>query len=192
MIDFNRIPDQFYWYNQPKYEVVADKLVVTTVPGTDFWQRTHYGFNKDNGHCLLTKIKNDFLMEVKTSFSPNKQYDQCGLMVRIDQDNWIKTSVEFESPGHSLLGSVVTNNGFSDWAMIDINQSINEMWFRIQSRGKDFLIEYSHNGNVWHQQRITHLHKDFTDLDIGIYACSPMDSSFVSEFENLRIVERNI
>ena len=192
MIDFNRIPDQFYWFNQPKYEVVADKLVVTTLPGTDFWQRTHYGFSKDNGHCLLTEMKLDFLMEVKTSFSPNKQYDQCGLMVRIDQDNWIKTSVEFEPPGHSLLGSVVTNDGFSDWAMIDINRSINEMWFRIQSRGKDFLIEYSHSGSVWYQQRITHLHKDFIELNIGIYACSPMDSSFVSEFEYLRIVERNI
>ena len=80
-----------------------------------------------------------------------------------------KTNDRFENPGHSLLGSVVTNNGFSDWAMIDINQSINEMWFRIQSRGKDFLIEYSHSGKEWYQQRITHLHKDFTELNIGIF-----------------------
>ncbi|RFA30026.1 hypothetical protein CAI21_07355 [Alkalilimnicola ehrlichii] len=164
-----------------------------TSPDTDFWQRTHYGFRRDNGHCLLTRKESDFSISVKTTFSPKKQYDQCGLIVRLDHDNWIKTSTEFESGNHSRLGSVVTNSGYSDWATIDINEPVNEMWYRIQSKNdlSDYIIEFSEDGDNWKQLRITHLLEAKSFVDIGIYACSPMDSSFSAEFSQLSIANSN-
>jgi regulation of enolase protein 1 (concanavalin A-like superfamily) len=29
-------------------------LEIFTDEQTDFWQNTHYGFQRDNGHCLFT------------------------------------------------------------------------------------------------------------------------------------------
>jgi len=189
MIENNKINSNYFWYNQPKYDVKNNRIHIVTSPNTDFWQKTHYNFERDNGHCLLTKVKNDFSISVRTEFFPEKQYDQCGLIIRIDSENWVKTSIEFETENHSRLGSVVTNFCYSDWATIDINSKINEMWYRIQSKQKDILIEYSNDGILWKQLRITHLHNKFHELDVGIYACSPMNSCFEAIFDNFILKE---
>ena len=188
MIDKNkRISQGFYWFNEPVYSIADDKLIIETSPDTDFWQTTHYGFQRDNGHCLLKDVSDNFSMTVKTDFHPHKQYDQCGLIVRLDSNNWIKASVEYETESHSRLGSVITNQGYSDWATIDVHTKISEMFYRIQSSGNDFIIEYSFDGVQWQQQRIAHLHKSFSKISIGVYACSPMDSTFQSTFSNFSI-----
>ena len=37
----------YKWSNKPvKFELTEDTLVIETEPGTDLWQRTHYGFQK--------------------------------------------------------------------------------------------------------------------------------------------------
>ena len=181
----------YHWYNKPEYFVESEKLTIKTSPETDFWQRTHYGISKDNGHCLLLDWNKDFSIEVRTNFQPEKQYDQCGLIVRIDENNWIKISTEFEGKTHSRLGSVVTNFGYSDWATVDVNEPVGEMRYRIQSKNnlRDFLLEYSKEGKQWSQLRITHLHKETDVIAVGIYACSPLDSSFEASFSKLRIAE---
>lgn len=187
MIQNNVIVDGYFWLNKPEFEVENNRMYITTSPDTDFWQKTHYNFERDNGHCLLTKADYDFSLSVRTEFYPRKQYDQCGLIIRVDSENWIKTSIEYESENHSRLGSVVTNLGYSDWATVDINTKTNGMWYRIQSKKNDFLIEYSVDGIIWKQLRITHLLCSYKELSIGIYACSPMDSSFESVFDNYRL-----
>jgi len=183
----SRLSEDFYWFNEPVFAVEENRLKINSSPDTDFWQRTHYGFQRDNGHCFLTDIQGDFSMTVRTGFHPRKQYDQCGLIVRLDSENWIKASVEFESENHSRLGSVVTNNGYSDWATIDVNSQVQTMWYRIQSRGNDFLIEYSPDGDQWMQLRITHLLSPFEKIAVGVYSCSPMDSTFEALFDNFEL-----
>ena len=96
LIVHGKLNNNFYWYNKPEYFVESEKLTIKTSPETDFWQRTHYGISRDNGHCLLLDRNKDFSIEVRTNFQPEKQYDQCGLIVRIDENNWIKISTEFE------------------------------------------------------------------------------------------------
>ena len=184
MITDNDIADGFFWHNRPAFEVRDGRLHIFTSPDTDFWQTTHYGFRRDNGHCLLTSVDRDFSLTVRTEFFPKKQYDQCGLILRLDSGNWIKTSAEYETGTHSRLGSVVTNLGFSDWATIDIDSSVKSMWYRIQTKGNDVLIQYSADGIDWKQLRIAHIHPEFKTINVGIYACSPMDSSFEAVFDN--------
>ncbi len=181
----------FYWSNPPHDWKLDESIAVSSSPNTDYWQRTHYGFRRDDGHFLATHINFDFNITVRTRFEPHEQYDQCGLMVRIDPENWIKTSIEYETPEVSRLGSVVTNLGYSDWATTDIASSIKEMWYRIQSKGPDFLIEHSQDGKSWQQLRIAHLHSNFDILRVGIYACSPKESSFISRFDHLTITDSN-
>ena len=186
----NGIPEQFFWFNEPQHHRTADgALEIDTRRDTDFWQTTHYGFNRDSGHCLFAKVDFNFSMTVRTEFSYQEQYDQCGLFVRVDEKNWIKVSVEREDDRLNRLGSVVTNLGFSDWATKDIEEPVYNMWYRIQSSGADFLIESSIDETTWKQMRLAHLHKPFTSLDIGVYACSPKESSFTAKFSNLVIGE---
>jgi hypothetical protein len=189
-IEFKKnIPEDFYWFHEPKEHYCDEGLVITTEPDTDFWQRTHYGFRRDNGHCLFTKMQGDFTFTGQFGFDPRTVYDQCGLIVRIDQDNWIKVSTEYENEQISRLGSVVTNLGYSDWATTDIPSDTQSMWYRMRKKGNDFLIENSMDGDTWKQMRITHFHQEIDHLEAGIYACSPQDSSFQCKVVSIFIAD---
>jgi len=191
-IDFTKmvtIPEHFYWFNEPTYRL-DHGLMMTTKPETDFWQRTHYGFQRDDGHCLLTHIDGDFTIETHTQFNPVSQYDQCGLMIRRDNENWIKCSVEYEDTKNSRLGSVVTNEGYSDWATQDIPSSTRAMHYLIERKGHDFLIQYAFNHDEWHQMRIAHLRQAQENLQIGIYACSPVGKGFECQFNEIKITQK--
>ena len=181
------ITEEGEWLHEPRSYSCEQGLVIQTEPQTDFWQRTHYGFSRDNGHFLYTSCNYDFSMEVHMEFEPENRYDQCGLMVRIDSNNWIKISTEYEDEEISRLGSVVTNLGYSDWATTDISSDIKSMWYRVNKRGKDFMIESSREGKEWSQMRICHLDEGFYNLKVGVYACSPEPGSFECKVKKLRL-----
>jgi regulation of enolase protein 1 (concanavalin A-like superfamily) len=181
------IPESFYWFNEPAKYQLGKGLEIFTDKETDFWQNTHYGFQRDDGHCLLTQQSGDFSLMAHVEFRPRETYDQCGLMVRVDRENWIKVSTEYESEKYSRLGSVVTNLGFSDWATQDIPSNHTEMWYRISKNGHDFLLENSFDGENWLQLRITHLHKMPETLEVRVYACSPTGKDFWCRFKLLEI-----
>lgn len=183
------LPQDFHWFNEPKRYHLGDGLEIFTDEKTDFWQRTHYGFRRDDGHCLLTKQSGDFSLTAQVEFDPHEKYDQCGLIVRIDSQNWIKVSTEFESENVSRLGSVVTNLGYSDWATQDVTSDNRVMWYRISKRGPDFLLENSLDGQTWIQMRITHLHQPAEQYEIGVYACSPIGKDFRCCFKSLEITD---
>ncbi len=166
-------PDNFYWMNKPNFTFSSEKLTVTTSDETDFWQRTHYGFSRDNGHAMLSSIPGNFRITVKTVFNYISQYDQCGIFLRIDGLNWIKVAAEREDSERSRLGSVITNLGYSDWATSDIDSQISELWYRVDCKDNDFVIESSPDGTIWTQMRIAHLHSRQRPLNAGIFACSP-------------------
>jgi regulation of enolase protein 1 (concanavalin A-like superfamily) len=183
------MPKAFYWFNEPEKYQLGEGLGIFTDENTDFWQNTHYGFQRDDGHCLFTKHTGDFSLMTQVAFRPQEKYDQCGLMVRIDERNWIKVSTEYEDEQYSRLGSVVTNLGYSDWATQDIASSHKEMWYRISKNAANFLLESSYDGQKWNQLRITHLHKLTDPLEIGVYACSPIGKDFWCRFKVLKISE---
>lgn len=179
--------EDFKWLNQPPVFKLADNvLVIETPPETDLWQRTHYGFQNDNAPAFLTEIQGDFTMQVKTRFAANHKYDQCGILMYQNSENWVKASVEYENEKFSRLGSVVTNLGFSDWASTDIPSSVSKMWYRFSRRDQDFLIESSTDGSAFSQMRILHLHTSFQTARVGVYACSPLKSSFKAVFSELK------
>lgn len=175
------------WLNEPEHLVRDGKLELTTRGNTDLWQRTHYGFSRDNAHCLLTPVERDFSLSVRCTSFPKSRFDQCGAMVRTDGQNWIKVSIEYESETVARLGSVVTNLGYSDWATTDIDPSVTGMWYRIQSRGSDFLLESSEDGTVWRRMRIAHLHVHDGPVLTGVYACSPNEGGALAVFDHLVI-----
>ena len=126
------------------YTVSAERIEIITQPHTDLWQRTYYHFRNDNAPVLqFSTEKKFFSFSVKTEFASEHRFDQSGIAVYIDVENWIKASVEYEDGKIQRLGSVVPNGGYSDWASTDIDASIKVMWFRLSRRKNDFCIENS-------------------------------------------------
>jgi regulation of enolase protein 1 (concanavalin A-like superfamily) len=111
---------------------VADIYCIEADAATDFWQRTHYGFQVDNGHFLYREMTGDFVPTARILFRPVHQYDQAGIMVRVSADCWLKCSVEFEPSGPNRLGAVVTNHGYSDWSTQNFPRHDCEVWLRIR------------------------------------------------------------
>ncbi len=178
------------WLNKPvKFEITGRKIIITTEPETDFWQRTYYGFSNDNAHALMLPVARDFTFMVKAGFTYKSLYDQCGVIIYQESDNWFKGSVEYENEHYSRLGSVVTNLGYSDWATTDISSDIHEMWYRLSRSGQDFLIENSNDGKIYKQMRVFYMHKAIEIANIGIYACSPLKSSFDAVFTGMEFVD---
>ena len=108
------------------------------------WQRTYYHFRNDNAPVLqLETSEKYFSFIVKTEFESNHRFDQCGIVIYLDSDNWLKASIEYENEKFQHLGSVVTNNGYSDWATAEIDANIKTMWYRLSRREDDYCIECS-------------------------------------------------
>lgn len=179
------------WIREPKeYSVNKNEIIITTLPHTDLWQKTYYKFINDNAPVLQTETDEKyFTFLVKASFNYSHRFDQCGIAVYLDSENWLKASIEYENSKFQHLGSVVTNNGFSDWATTEIPAAINEIWYRLSRRENDFKIEYAYDGENFKQIRICHLNNADNNISFGIYACSPENSSFQAKFTELKITE---
>lgn len=179
------------WERPPKkYALTGDEVRITTDPYTDLWQRTYYGFRNDNAPVLqFTAKEKYFSFVVRTRFDAKRRFDQCGIVLYLDGENWLKASVEHENDVYQRLGSVVTNAGYSDWATTDIDASINTVWYRLSRRESDYLIEHSLDGITFKQMRICHLTSGGGVIRFGIYACSPENSSFEAVFDEMEITE---
>ena len=183
--------DKLVWTRPPRnFCILEDRIEVITEPGTDLWQRTYYGFQNDNAPVLQMKTREPyFSFVVKTAFESKHRFDQCGIVVYLDSDNWMKASIEYENAEYQRLGSVVTNHGYSDWATTDIPADQKEMWYRLSRRESDFCFECSRDGVSFQQMRICHLWDGADEISFGIYACSPEQSSFKAVFTDMNIME---
>ena len=187
-IDINK----FSWTREPQSFVIkGDTIEVVTKPKTDLWQRTYYHFQNDNAPVFQMETEEKyFSFIVKTDFTgSHHRFDQCGIALYLDSENWLKASVEYENEEFQHLGSVVTNNGYSDWATTAIDAKIKTMWYRLSRREDDYCIECSEDGEHFTQMRVCHLHQGGGKIRFGIYACSPEESSFKAIFTDMKITE---
>ena len=179
------------WIRKPKnFKISENRIEIITEPHTDLWQRTYYHFRNDNAPVLqLETSEKYFSFVVKTEFESKHRFDQCGVVVYLDSDNWLKASIEYENDKFQHLGSVVTNNGYSDWATMEIDSNIKSMWYRLSRREDDYCIECSEDGITFKQMRICHMLNGNGVIRFGVYACSPEDSSFKATFTCMEISE---
>jgi uncharacterized protein len=193
------------WKNESSLNVIVDeKVIIETDPGTDLWQRSYYGFQNDNAPMLQTETLDNFTFSFRVDFDYKHRFDQCGVIVYMNSENWFKASIEYENDKFSRLGSVVTNNGYSDWATTDINTP-SSWYYRLNRRGPDFLIESSADGIEYRQMRVFHIHvlgettqemgkanpplPSGKEVSFGIYACSPMESSFKADYTKMELTD---
>jgi uncharacterized protein len=173
------------WLNEaPDWREADDRIHVTTGPGSDFWRKTHYGFIRDNGHFYYDLVKGDFDVEVKVAGQYKDLYDQAGLMVRVDEENWLKCGIEFVG-GVQYISAVFTRD-FSDWSVAPLTDNPSFIWLRLTRRSEAIEIQYSRNGIDYTLLRMGYLLPS-ESAGVGVMCASPDGSGFPVTFEGLSI-----
>ena len=165
--------DRFKWIRKPvDFKIEPDRIEITTEPHTDLWQRTYYHFRNDNAPVFQMETEDKFFsFVVKTEFSESHhRFDQCGIVMYLDSENWLKGSIEYENETFQHLGSVVTNHGYSDWATTEIPADVKTMWYRFSRREDDYCIECSKDGKTFSQMRVCHMWEGGGTIRFGVYA----------------------
>ncbi len=193
--DGESLNEMLEWRCEPKkwfIDKTSAQLVLETDEETDYWQKTHYGFEVDNGHFLYTRTNKNFRMTTKVVALPISKYDQAGLMIRFSEDMWVKTSLEYIPDGLSKLGAVVTNKGYSDWSTQYVDCKDTPLFYRISKIGQNCYVDFSWDGESWNQIRIAHLDiPENSPVMAGVYACSPQGKEQIVRFDFLTIEELN-
>jgi hypothetical protein len=172
------------WYNPPpEFALSGGQLIVRPAKGSDFWQKTHYGFAPDSGHFLHLDLTGDFVMETHVHYRFVGEYDQAGLMVRNGPELWLKTSVEYRPLGLSTLGVVVTR-GVSDWSMAAFEED--HVYLRVKRLGNACGVYFALKEHGWKLIRMAYL--PLTDpVQAGVFAASPTDSGLEARFDYLSV-----
>ena len=169
------------WLNEPPaWEARGETLIVTAGPQTDFWRTTHYGFVRDTGHLWFQSWDGDFIADVKVTGDYRDQYDQAGLMVRLDERVWLKCGIEFVD-GVQHASAVVTRD-HSDWSVAPLPASPRSVWLRVSRAGPDVEVRVSVDGQRYDLLRLGRL-TDARTLLIGPMCAAPDGAGFDVAFE---------
>ncbi|HET9138857.1 DUF1349 domain-containing protein [Actinophytocola sp.] len=179
--------DDWRWLNPPPEWTADDRgLRLVAGPGTDFWRGTHYGYERDDGHVLGRPLRGDFRMTVTVSGDYRDRYDQAGLMVRIDERNWIKAGIELD--GRLLLSTVVTREN-SDWSVLPLPEAANTpVTLELERSGDTVMVRYRTGSAPATMVRLAYLPPD-QEVLVGPMSAAPDGSGFEARFTALRFAQ---
>lgn len=175
------------WYNAPaNYKVENNTLQIEVEAGTDFWRITHYGFIRDNGHFWYLEKEGNFVATVKITGQYSDLYDQAGLLIRVNEQHWIKTGIELVG-GVQQVSAVVTR-GFSDWSVAPLKNNPASIWLKL-TRQHDYVeIRYSFDNQNFDLLRLAYFPPNVS-AQIGAMAAAPEGKGFAVLFEDFTLVE---
>jgi regulation of enolase protein 1 (concanavalin A-like superfamily) len=173
------------WLNQPSHwNETGDTLNETVPSGTDYWRVTHYGFIRDNGPFRYQEQGGNFEAKVRIRGKYHELYHQAGLMIRIDEENWIKAGIEFVNAVQNL--SAVVTRGFSDWSVLARSDNPAFIWLRLQRYNDTVQISYSLDNQEWAMIRLAFFPPQ-VPVKIGMVAAAPGKEPFEVTFDHFSI-----
>ena len=173
------------WSNPPQKSADTSDTMTETVPaGTDYWRVTHYGFIRDNGPFRFQTQSGDFEAKVHITGQYRELFHQAGLMIRIDEKNWIKTGIEYVD-GKQNVSAVVTRE-VSDWSVVTRSDNPASIWLRLQRHGDAVQIEYSLDNETWSMVRLAYFPPSVA-VKIGMVAAAPGKESFSVTFDHFTV-----
>jgi regulation of enolase protein 1 (concanavalin A-like superfamily) len=179
------------WTSPPRSLHLTDNgLRVEAEEGSDFWQRTLYGFQHDDGHALLTLFSPDSAVEVSFNLDDlTELYDQAGLLVRAGSDHWIKVGVEM-SDGVAHVGVVVTN-GASDWSMSPVPEWHGITTLRLSQLRGAAIIRARTDEVGWRTIQVAPM-MPVNALQAGPMLCAPTRAGFQVTFLAWRVTAPDV
>ena len=173
------------WFNEPElWEIKEDKLTMDVTPKSDYWRVSHYGFTVDDAPLLYTTRGGEFEVKVKIAGEYKTRFDQAGLMIRIDHENYIKTGIEYVD-GKYNISTVVTHHT-SDWSVIKLDTPVPFIWIKAVRRLDAVEIFYSFDDNEYTMMRTCWM-QDNTPVMVGMMGACPDGDGFKATFEHFSI-----
>ncbi len=180
---------QFDWMNEPANVRFDEKgMNVLAKYRTDFWCCARYNFRKDDGHFFFCYVLGDFCCDLNWEFTSAGLFDQCGIMLRTDVNNWFKCSIMYEQENAPMLATSLTIDGYSDLATIPLPTGVKRVWYRLKKHKGCYIASYSLDGQNYIQLRKFYLIHDVDDVKVGAYICSPQKEDFTAILHEIKLV----
>lgn len=177
--------EKMNWFNEPdEWNIKDGKLTMTVTPKTDYWRISHYGFTVDDAPFYYAEYGGEFEAKVKISGDYKVRFDQAGMMIRIDHENYIKTGIEFVD-GKYNLSTVVTHHT-SDWSVIALDRPVDAIWIKAVRRLDAIEIFYSFDDNEYTLMRNAWMEAN-RPVKIGMMGASPDGNGFKATFSNFSV-----
>jgi len=173
------------WLNEPaEFSVEDGRITVRSAPQTDFWRVTHDGGVRDSGHFYYRPVSGDFTVSVRFRGAYQDLYDQAGLMLRVDEANWLKCGVEFADGRQNA--SVVVTRTYSDWSIEPLAGAPEAFWLRVVREGVTCSVYYALDGTHYQMLRQAYF-TDRPSVDVGLMVASPIGGGFTAVFEDFSV-----
>ena len=173
------------WFNEPEsWSIKNNQLSMQVTPQSDYWRISYYGFTVDDAPFLYTTRGGEFEVKVKILGDYKVRFDQAGLMLRTDKENYIKAGIEFVDGKYNI--SCVVTHHTSDWSVITLDKAIDHIWIKAVRRLDAVEIFYSFDDKNYTMMRNCHL-ADNTPVMVGMMAACPDGKGFEARFEGFKI-----
>ncbi|MDE7154139.1 MAG: DUF1349 domain-containing protein [Muribaculaceae bacterium] len=178
--------EKMNWFNEPsEWNIKDGKLTMAVTPNSDYWRISHYGFTVDDAPFYYAEYGGEFEAKVKVTGDYKIRFDQAGMMIRIDHENYIKCGIEFVD-GKFNLSTVVTHHT-SDWSVIALDRPVEAIWIKAVRRLDAIEIFYSYDDNEYQLMRNAWMEAN-RPVKIGMYAASPDGNGFNATFSNFKVI----
>lgn len=155
----------------------ATSLLVRPPAQSDLWRKTYYTpeLIKDEAPALLKPLPPDATVSVVLHLSALHQFDQGGLLARVDAEHWAKFGLELVDRRFAL--SAVVTNAHSDWSTRpwEADRERAKACLRLHRKGNSIVMEAKaeHAGEL-EMFRIAYLNvPDESEWLVGPFAASP-------------------
>lgn len=155
---------------------------------TDMWRGTLHGFIKDDAPFYWMYVDNDFEARLSIKFKFEYLYDQAGIMLRIDEENWMKLGVCYYRD--QLYVSCCFTRGQSDWSTHRLPKTkIKNFHVWVKRKQETIDCYYSLDNENWIHVRQGYF-SDKPRIRVGMMCAAPDSAGFKVTFSNFMV--RNV
>ena len=177
--------EKMTWFNEPsQWSIARDRMTMRVTPRTDYWRISHYGFTVDDAPFYYAEYGGEFEAKVKIEGDYKVRFDQAGMMIRIDHENYIKTGIEYVDGKYNL--STVVTHTTSDWSVIALDRPVDAIWIKAVRRLDAVEIFYSFDDREYHLMRNSWMSAN-CPVKIGMYGASPDGDGFEATFSGFTV-----
>jgi regulation of enolase protein 1 (concanavalin A-like superfamily) len=173
------------WMNEPaSAKITGGQITVRSREKTDFWQKTFDGYVADSGHFFHLSASGDFTFTASINGKYATQYDQAGLMVRVDPESWMRCGTEFIDG--KRCASVVFTRTYSDGSTLPDLSQTEPIWWRLVRKKDSIETLCSLDGAQFMSVRMGYF-PPLRTVDVGIMCAAPSGPGFDASFKELRL-----
>lgn len=177
--------EKMNWFNEPaQWSVSGNRLTMAVTPKSDYWRISHYGFTVDDAPFYYGEYGGEFEAKVKISGDYKVRFDQAGMMIRIDHENYIKAGIEYVD-GKYNLSTVVTHHT-SDWSVITLDKPVDFIWIKAVRRLDAVEIFYSFDDKEYIMIRNAWMEAN-RHVKVGMMGACPDGDGFSVTFSDFTV-----